>query len=119
MPSRPRRPCRKQGCPCLVEGGGFCDTHLAEQRTRYDREQRNPERAKFYGSTAWHQTRRIKLASDPVCSDCHKDLATDVDHVQPLADRWDLRLSLDNLRSLCHSCHSRRTATEAKRLGVW
>jgi hypothetical protein len=43
--------------------------------------------------------------------------ATDVDHIQTVAARPDLRLFRPNLRPLCHSCHSSHTASQA-RMGV-
>jgi 5-methylcytosine-specific restriction protein A len=50
----------------------------------------------------------------PLCSDCLKVKrvvpATDVHHIAKVADAPDKRLDLDNLMSLCHSCHSVRTA---------
>ncbi|MFC5386311.1 HNH endonuclease [Aquamicrobium segne] len=35
---------------------------------------------------------------------------TDVDHIQSIRERSDLRLVWANLRPFCHSCHSRHTA---------
>lgn len=36
--------------------------------------------------------------------------ATQVDHIRPHKGNHTLRLDPDNLRSLCASCHSRKTA---------
>ena len=38
--------------------------------------------------------------------------AREVDHIIPIVERPDLRLDPSNLRPLCTSCHSARTATE-------
>ena len=32
-----------------------------------------------------------------------------VDHIEPITERPDLKLTLSNLRTLCPSCHSRHT----------
>jgi len=70
-----------------------------------------------YGAT-WQRLRRIILARDPVCTDpfgIHAGrgevaLSIDVDHIIPKSagglDRED------NLRGLCHSCHSKNTAKQ-------
>jgi len=36
--------------------------------------------------------------------------AEEVDHILTIADRPDLRLDPNNLRSLCHQCHAKVTA---------
>jgi 5-methylcytosine-specific restriction protein A len=65
----------------------------------------------------WQRCRLVKLAADPLCED-HKERgevveATEVDHV----DGDTSNLADDNLRSLCKSCHSRKTVREQGALG--
>ena len=38
--------------------------------------------------------------------------ATDVDHIRDHKGDWGLFTDRENLQSLCHSCHSRKTAAE-------
>ena len=38
--------------------------------------------------------------------------ATDVDHVRPHKGKQQPFFDATNLQSLCHACHSRKTATE-------
>ena len=61
----------------------------------------------------WANVREKKLAMNPICEDClTQGLATpaiDVHHVKKVSENPDLRLDLDNLRSLCKPCHSVRT----------
>jgi hypothetical protein len=64
---------------------------------------RNP----FYNTTAWKRLRKVKLLRNPLCEDCRKP-ARDVDHVKSINAGGDA-LALENLRSLCHECHSRKT----------
>lgn len=74
------------------------------------------ENAKFYNSAQWKTLRRVKLTTNPIC-ECSfgpnggscGELAVDVHHIIDIADRWDLRLHLDNLMSLTKGCHSRVT----------
>ena len=73
---------------------------------------------------AWERLRKIKLAADPMCQiqthcgdrSITRQVATEVDHIIPIAERPDLRLDYDNLQSACKSCHSAKTARE-NRLG--
>lgn len=54
-----------------------------------------------------------------LCQMCLKEQritpATEVDHIIPIRVRWDLRLRLDNLQSLCHRHHMSKTAEDARR----
>jgi 5-methylcytosine-specific restriction endonuclease McrA len=88
---------------------------LRERRREYDQAARDRAAKAFYHTRAWLNLRRIKLADTPYCEDCHGrgELvpASHVHHVVEISDDWSLRLDLDNLRSLCASCHSRVHAT--------
>lgn len=63
----------------------------------------------------WRQLRKMALARSPLCEDpfgIHKStgeivLATDVHHVETVSDDNPVLTSLDKLKSLCHSCHSK------------
>lgn len=64
--------------------------------------------ARGYGS-AWQRLRRAVLAAEPNCR-THAARgqtvpATEVDHIQPVALRPDLRLERSNLQPLCRACH--------------
>jgi 5-methylcytosine-specific restriction protein A len=62
---------------------------------------------------------RMKLARDPLCEDClGHDVtraAQQVHHLVPVVERPDLAFVMDNLRSLCTTCHARREAEEVTR----
>ena len=113
MPSKPLRPCKHPGCTVLVSNG-YCDRH-------------RPQPARRRESAEWHDLYRLpiwkdklrpgQLIREPFCRECwrlrHERVpATDVDHVVP--HRGDMALFLDpeNLQSLCHACHSRKTMEE-------
>jgi 5-methylcytosine-specific restriction protein A len=49
------------------------------------------------------------LRGEPLCRRCG-EAASQVDHIVPL--RKGGTNSEENLQSLCHSCHSRKTITE-------
>ncbi len=64
----------------------------------------------FYNSAAWKRLRKAKLAASPVCETClpRVTAATEVDHVKAI-NLGGAPLDWDNLQSLCHECHSRKT----------
>lgn len=72
-------------------------------RPNYHRPDKVPRSREDYGPR-WWSVRRRKLRKTPWCEDCGKP-AVDVDHI----DNNRGNLSEGNLRSLCKSCHSRKT----------
>ena len=71
----------------------------------------------FYQSTAWRKLRAIKLHWQPLCEEClEHDWHTPaqmVDHIVPI-NRGGAALDLQNLQSLCNSCHNRKSARERR-----
>lgn len=61
----------------------------------------------------WQLARKLHLANHPQCTEfgCGEP-ATDVDHIQSVQERPDLRLDPSNFRSMCHAHHARRTARD-------
>jgi len=71
-------------------------------------------RQKFYNSREWRNLREYKLSIDPFCEICKKfgyDTvpASCVDHQKDIIDAPELRLDINNLTSMCGSCHSRKS----------
>ena len=60
----------------------------------------------------------MQLLKEPFCRSCARQgrriRATDVDHITPHRGDWALFVNPNNLQSLCHSCHSRKTAAEMR-----
>ena len=117
MAMRALRPCKKIGCPNLVESG-YCAEHAYMQSNytkqahrQYDAT-RGTSRERGYDHD-WERVRAAKLSRSPLCEDCFERgiyiPAAQVHHIKKVKDFPELRLSMDNLRSLCESCHSRRT----------
>ena len=114
MAMKPKRPCRHPGCSVLVEDG-YCEKHRP-RRTR-DRSAEAESWRWMYKTDEWiYELRPAQLLKEPFCRECAKRgervRATDVDHIVDHKGRWDVFADPDNLESLCHSCHSRKTATE-------
>lgn len=116
MPSRPRRPCLEHGCAALIAPpASRCPEHTAQRnRERHQQldERRGNAAARGYDYRWATRIRPAQLRREPLCRFCNEagrvTLATDVDHITPRAEGGSDHP--DNLRSLCHACHSRHTA---------
>ncbi len=102
--------CVVKGCPTLTR-----DSKCPEHRREADRK-RGTASERGYGYE-WRKIRKAYLERHPICQDREGCIApaTDVDHIDgegPFGDNSD-----ENLRALCHSHHSRRTARDQK--GGW
>lgn len=80
---------------------------LRPQPVRYS--PRPSSSAQGYGRT-WRRLRLMVLREQPVCADCQREPATEVDHL--LAKRKGGTDDMANLVGLCKSCHSRKTCRE-------
>lgn len=80
-----------------------------DRQRHYDARRDSPSKRGY--DVHWKRLRKMKLTRDPVCEtvDCGRP-ASEVDHVLPLAKGGEN--DWENLQSLCHPCHSRKTATE-------
>lgn len=115
MATKPLRPCQNPGC-CALVPGGYCDRHRPRPRDR-------SEEAKawrwMYGTQVWKRLRSEQLLREPWCRECARrgvrTRATDVDHVRDHKGDWAVFTDEANLQSLCHSCHSRKTAAEMRK----
>lgn len=117
MPSKPLRPCRHPGCRALTRTG-WCPEHQPRPR---DTRTPQPWR-RWYSLPIWTQRLRPdQLAREPFCRFCAarglRVRATDVDHIRDHKGDWSLFADPANLESLCHRCHSRKTAAEMGRMG--
>lgn len=119
MPWKPLRPCNHPGCPSLSDQA-YCEQHRkevkGENNRRYDTDRRDKGMRAFYTSTAWRHLRELKLKQMPMCEECYRQgrisKAVIVDHIKPARESLSDRLNIDNLQSLCRSCHNKKTATD-------
>ncbi|BBC74400.1 conserved hypothetical protein [Altererythrobacter sp. B11] len=67
-----------------------------------------------YNTTVWQKLRRLKLQLEPFCEEClgidRFVEASHVDHRHAISQGGDPFPSVDQLASLCPSCHSAKTA---------
>lgn len=95
--------CSTAGCPALVPAGRCGECSGEAEAKRGTAAQRGYD-------ARWRRTRAAQLRRQPICP-CGS-LATDVDHIDGLGPKAPLGHTASNLRSLCHSCHSRRTGRD-------
>jgi 5-methylcytosine-specific restriction protein A len=112
MPYSAPKPCRYPGCPALVrDGSGYCPAHKVERGRAYD-ERRGSSHERGYGA-AWQRYSRTFLQMHPVCCTpgCNQP-SEHTDHIKAVSGPNDPLFWLEaNHQPLCHSCHSRKTAT--------
>lgn len=113
MAMKPLRPCRHPGC-CVLVSGGYCVAHEPPKEDR--RSEASKAWRWMYSTSTWKQLRGRQLLEEPFCRECarrgQRSKATDVDHIQDHKGSWNLFTDPENLESLCHSCHSRKTMRE-------
>jgi 5-methylcytosine-specific restriction enzyme A len=111
MALSPHRPCAKPGCPNLVRGARYCDAHRGTQSSSDHADHYAPRHG--LSRAKWTKTRLAFLANHPFCADCLQRgehvRATDVDHIHGVESLEHDPYCWDNLRGLCHSCHSKKT----------
>ncbi len=107
MPTAMHRGCRVQGCAAAATSAGYCAEH-AQQRERERAQERGTAAERGYGSR-WRTLRLMVLRMNPACAVCGAP-ATDVDHITPKSRGG--RDAMENLQSLCHACHTRKTNRE-------
>lgn len=117
MALKPMKPCAAPACGSLVRGVRCCakHEHLTRAVTRQHDERRESSAQRGY-SYKWQQARKGFLAKHPLCAECERQgritAATDLDHITPHKGDKDAFWTRSNWQSLCHPCHSRKTATE-------
>ena len=113
--------CHFPGCSELTRDR-LCYKHLhfnkvEKQNSNKDYDLKRGSAYKRGYDRNWQRLRIMYLNQNPLCSTpgCNQP-ATDVHHVIPLRSGGDN--SFDNLKALCHSCHSKETAKEKRAEGV-
>lgn len=109
MPNLPLKNCTKPGCSTLTAGGGRCPAHASKARQIYDQQRATPDKRGY--DFRWQKVRRLKIAINPLCQMCMEDgryvKADIVHHIQTIEEHPELRLSMDNLLSVCVQHHEK------------
>ncbi|MEL6980621.1 MAG: HNH endonuclease signature motif containing protein [Pseudomonadota bacterium] len=121
-----RRQCAHPGCRALVAiGSTHCARHApaAEAAKRARGRRHDAQRAEkpwrsWYKLAKWRRLRQVQLNREPLCRYClENDILTSaevVDHKRPHRGDPVLFWALDNLQSLCKSCHDGRKQAEER-----
>lgn len=123
MPEKPFRPCNHMHCPELVRDSRYCDNHAKEHegdnrnRIRFAKARlhQDPTEAannRFYSLARWQNLRNYFIKRHPLCARCGA-MGQQVDHIVPLS-QGGAKLSIDNLQTLCISCHARKSFNERR-----
>lgn len=116
----PKRKCAVSSCRNYVSiPERYCDAHKGHNNSQYNKHVRyndeNKKYSQFYNSTQWRNVRKAKLMEQPLCEVClaqGKYTKADMVHhcKYELRDPngWEHRLSLDNLQSICYTCHTKQ-----------
>lgn len=120
MGKRGKRPCRKVGCPNLVEYPRvYCSAHQeyedglkAARNKMYDKRRADDKEYKFYKSSKWIKFRNYIMQRDHhLCQICLQNNkltdATVVHHIKPVRECWELRLKENNVIAVCTECHNK------------
>lgn len=97
---------------------GLCQDHHDQAEREYDA--KRPDATARGYDARWRETRRQFLQTHVYCEsdtclqlpEWHRPQASDVDHRDGLGPKGPRGHDPDNLRALCHPCHSRRTARD-------
>ena len=70
-----------------------------------------------YSRVRWRKLRALWISGNPLCIHCELEGRTKeadvVDHIKPVKQNGKM-YDINNLQSLCHSCHNRKTYEENK-----
>lgn len=111
MPDAPLRPCAQPGCGEYAVRNGRCEEHAAKKEKA-----RGTTKERGYAG-GWPFVRKKVLERDAyecrIQTHCGRgvgrpfgDVATEVDHIEPIEKRPDLRLTMSNLQAACKPCNA-------------
>lgn len=109
----PQRKCFHPSCRLFIPfTQAYCEKHEPNKIYSKERRRSDPEYVKFYKTRAWLNTRKnILMRDDYICLTCERNgfikPAQLVHHIKEVKTDWDKRLDLENLESICESCHQK------------
>lgn len=123
---KPMKRCNHVTCKALIPFDiQYCPkhTHMKRERHRvYDaaREREDKKYRSVYHSTRWRNLRKqVLLRDEYMCQECLKHnqytIADVADHIIELRDDISKAYDINNLQSLCHACHNKKTIEEKAR----
>lgn len=114
-----KKRCNKVGCNALINiKQTYCDKHTNHNHKRYEKIRTSTEEGRiykrFYDTKDWKSLRYQAFLRDGFCCVRCGRKAEVGDHIIPTKVRWDLRLDIDNVQSLCFECHNMKTEEDKR-----
>lgn len=114
----PQRICAVPMCRNRVDiPARYCKEHAGYSDKQYNKHVRTNDFNKryndFYHSNGWRKVRKAKLLEQPLCEVCAREgrmtRADMIHHIIELRspNGWQHRLDMNNLESICYSCHNK------------
>jgi 5-methylcytosine-specific restriction protein A len=106
--------CDTPGClGYAIHGSWHCALHQPVRDNREadkKRYQANPWRG-LYSTKGWTVLKEWKKSNNPICEECGRAGVEVIDHKIDHKGRPELFFERSNLRSLCKTCHDRKTGS--------
>lgn len=99
--------------PCLDCGAPYEPRRGVARCPQHQREYRRTREAPL-STAAWRALRARKLKRNPICEDCGRQWAVQVQHIVPRSMGGALLPPLSGLRALCVACHAVWTNRERR-----
>lgn len=137
------RRCRQPGCHAMVQfPNHYCTKHFEHEaeylanrqrwarahQSSYQRKYNNvtrnrsaskAEQYKFYRTRTWSSLRKQVLERDHyLCQYCHQPNSKTVDHTVPIEVNSSIKADVNNLQTICRSCHRLKTDWEQRYYGT-
>jgi len=91
--------------------------HWVKERVAFSRPKDN---SKFYNARKWRKVSTAYREANPMCEQCtrdgnvgHADVCDHIDGLDNLLSAGRDAYAFDNLQSLCHRCHNKKSGKEA------
>lgn len=110
-----KKRCAKAGCRAIIPvTETYCDKHKRQVSKEYDKRRwlLDERIMAFYHSKEWKETRKLVLIRDHgLCQIClrngHIKKGNIVHHIVEVRQNFDKRLDMNNLETICQSCHTK------------
>jgi 5-methylcytosine-specific restriction protein A len=108
--------CNRPGCNELIDiTERYCLKHTENATSNKPFENAKRSNGGFYNTCRWRMLRKQHLKENPYCVKCGNRDSLTVDHVVPPRGNEDLFFDLDNLQTLCETCHRAKTSMEIRK----
>ena len=112
MAWKPDKPCPSPGCDKKIPPDHkYCPDHLRQYLESI--ESRRPSAADRGYTRKWQEASRAYRMKNPWCVKCGEP-ATETNHIIPHKRNQQLFWDKHNWQSMCHDCHSAKTAKEGR-----